>query len=66
MKLRRRTIEHVFGTLKHWIGSTHFQMKTLVHVSTEVSLLESLDGSAASPNARGLSATLGSVITQPF
>ena len=38
MKVRRRTIEHVFGTLKHWMGSTHFLMKTLGHVSTEMSL----------------------------
>ena len=37
MKVRRRTIEHVFGTLKHWMGSTHFLMKTLGHVSTEMS-----------------------------
>jgi transposase len=38
MKVRRRTIEHVFGTLKHWMGSTHFLMKTLDHVGTEMSL----------------------------
>lgn len=38
MTLRRRTVEHVFGTLKHWMGSTHFLMKTLRHVSTEMSL----------------------------
>ena len=38
MKIRRRTVEHVFGTLKHWMGSTHFLMKTLRHVPTEVSL----------------------------
>jgi len=38
MKVRRRTIEHVFGTLKHWMGSTHFLMKTLRHVPTEISL----------------------------
>jgi len=24
MTLSRRTIEHVFGTPKHWMGSTHF------------------------------------------
>ncbi|MFP4897598.1 transposase, partial [Paraburkholderia sp. EG304] len=23
MTIRRRTVEHVFGTLKHWMGSTH-------------------------------------------
>jgi transposase len=38
MTLRRRTIEHVFGTLKHWMGSTHFLMRGLAHVSTEMSL----------------------------
>ena len=38
MKVRRRTIEHVFGTLKHWMGSAHFLMKTLQHVGTEMSL----------------------------
>ena len=38
MTLRRRTIEHVFGTLKHWMGSTHFLTRGLPHVSTEMSL----------------------------
>lgn len=38
MTLRRCTVEHVFGTLKHWMGSTHFLTKTLAHVSTEMSL----------------------------
>jgi transposase len=38
MTLRRRTIEHVFGTLKHWMGSTHFLMRGLAHVNTEMSL----------------------------
>ena len=38
MTLRRRTIEHVFGTLKHWMGSTHFLMRGLQHVSTEMNL----------------------------
>jgi hypothetical protein len=38
MTLRRRTIEHVFGTLKHWMGSTHFLTRRLKHVGTEMSL----------------------------
>jgi transposase len=38
MTLRRRTIEHVFGTLKHWMGSTHFLTRGLTHVGTEMSL----------------------------
>ncbi len=38
MKLRRQTVEHVFGTLKAWMGATHFLMKTLPKVNTEMSL----------------------------
>jgi transposase len=38
MTMRRSTIEHVFGTLKHWMGSTHFLTRGLQHVSTEMSL----------------------------
>jgi len=38
MLLRRRTIEHVFGTLKHWMGATHFLTRGLAHVGTEMSL----------------------------
>lgn len=38
MTIRRSTVEHVFGTLKHWMGATHFQTRTLGRVSTEMSL----------------------------
>ena len=38
MKVRRSTVEHPFGTIKSWMGSTHFQMKTIKRVSTEMSL----------------------------
>jgi transposase len=38
MSTRRATVEHPFGTLKSWMGATHFQMKTLPRVSTEMSL----------------------------
>jgi transposase len=37
-RLRRQTVEHVFGTLKAWMGSTHFLTKTLPKVHTEMSL----------------------------
>jgi transposase len=37
-KLRRQTVEHAFGTLKAWMGATHFQTKTLARVRTEMSL----------------------------
>ncbi len=38
MRVRRSTVEHPFGTIKSWMGSTHFAMKTLPRVSTEMSL----------------------------
>ena len=34
MRARRQTVEHPFGTLKAWMGATHF----LKRVSTEMSL----------------------------
>ncbi len=37
-RLRRQTVEHPFGTLKAWMGSTHFLTKTLPRVQTEMSL----------------------------
>jgi transposase len=37
-RVRRRTVEHPFGTLKAWMGATHFLTKTLPRVSTEMSL----------------------------
>jgi len=38
MRVRRRTVEHPFGTLKAWMGATHFLTKTLKRVRTEMSL----------------------------
>jgi hypothetical protein len=38
MRLRRQTVEHPFGTIKSWMGSTHFQMKRLKNVRTEMAL----------------------------
>lgn len=37
-RIRRQTAEHVFGTLKSWMGATHFLMKPLPNVQTEMSL----------------------------
>jgi hypothetical protein len=37
-RIRRQTVEHVFGTLNAWMGATHFLMKRLRNVSTEMSL----------------------------
>ena len=38
MRVRRSTAEHPFGTLKCWMGYTHFLTKTVPKVSTEMSL----------------------------
>jgi transposase len=38
MRVRRQTVEHPFGTIKFWMGWTHFLMKTLPRVRTEMSL----------------------------
>ena len=38
MAARRNTVEHPFGTLKQWMGYTHFQTRTLERVSAEMSL----------------------------
>ena len=38
MRIRRQTVEHPFGTLKAWMGATHFLTRTLDRVSTEMSL----------------------------
>ena len=38
MIVRRSTVEHPFGTIKAWMGATHFKMKTLHHVATEMAL----------------------------
>ena len=38
MRARRETVEHPFGTIKMWMGSSHFLMKTLKKVRTEMAL----------------------------
>ena len=38
MRIRRATVEHPFGTLKAWMGATHFKTRTLEKVRTEMSL----------------------------
>ncbi len=38
MRLRRQRVEHTFGTLKTWMGYTHFPTTTLPNVKAELSL----------------------------
>ena len=37
MAIRRAVVEHPFGTLKAWMGATHFRTRTLDKVRTEMS-----------------------------
>jgi Transposase DDE domain len=38
LRVRRETVEHPFGTLKMRMGATHFLMKRLPKVATEMAL----------------------------
>jgi transposase len=38
MRIRRQTVEHVFGTIKAWMGATHFKTRRLKNVAAEMSL----------------------------
>ena len=38
MGVRRQTAEHPFGTIKCWMGATHFLTKRLPKVATEMAL----------------------------
>ena len=38
MRQRKRLVEHPYGTIKYWMGSTHFLMKRLPNVRAEMSL----------------------------
>ncbi len=38
LALRSMTVEHPFGTIKSWMGATHFQMRRLTNVATEMAL----------------------------
>ncbi|MCP4997368.1 MAG: transposase, partial [Hyphomicrobiales bacterium] len=38
LAIRSMTVEHPFGSIKSWMAATHFKMKTLKHVATEMAL----------------------------
>lgn len=38
MRIRRSSVEHPYGTIKSWMGATHFLTKGLERVATEMSL----------------------------
>jgi hypothetical protein len=38
MLIRKQTVEHPFGTIKSWMGATHFLTKQLKNVSTEMNM----------------------------
>ncbi|TCP20276.1 DDE family transposase [Rhodovulum adriaticum] len=38
MTLRRCTVEHPFGTIKGWMGATHFLTRGITNVRAEMAL----------------------------
>ncbi|MEN8891398.1 IS1182 family transposase [Planktotalea arctica] len=38
LAVRSMTVEHPYGTIKSWMGATHFKMRTLKKVATEMAL----------------------------
>ena len=38
MLIRKQTVEHPFGTIKSWMGATHFLTRRMKNVGTEMSL----------------------------
>ena len=38
LAVRSMTVEHPYGTIKSWMGATHFKMRTLKNVATEMAL----------------------------
>jgi hypothetical protein len=38
MQVRRSVVEHVFGTIKSWMGAPHVLTRGLANVRTEISL----------------------------
>ena len=38
LAVRSMTVEHPFGTIKSWMGNTHFKMRRLKNVATEMAL----------------------------
>ena len=38
LAVRSMTVEHPFGTIKSWMGATHFRMRRLKNVATEMAL----------------------------
>jgi len=38
LAVRSMTVEHPYGTIKSWMGATHFKMRRLKNVGTEMAL----------------------------
>ena len=52
MGVRRQTVEHPFGTLKSWMGSTHFLTRTLEKVRTDEPSRPGLQSEENDPDLR--------------
>jgi transposase len=61
MAVRRCTVEHVFGTVKGWMGATHFRTRGLKNVATEASLTILAYNLKRAIAVAGVSATLQAI-----
>ena len=65
MRQRRETVEHPFGTLKMRMGATHFLMKRLSKVATEMALHVLAYNLARVMNIIGIQPLLAAMRAQP-
>ncbi len=63
MRVRRETAEHPFAALKMRTGATHFLMKTLPKVATEMALRVLADNLTRVMNIVGVKPFLAAVLT---
>jgi len=64
MRLRKQIVEHPYGTIKHWMGSTHFLIKRLENVKTEMSLHVLAYNMKRAINVLGVPAMIEAVATR--
>ncbi len=63
LALRSMTVEHPYGTIKSWMGATHFKMKTLKNVVTEMALHVLAYNMTRVMNVIGIPALIGAMRT---
>jgi len=63
LAVRSMTVEHPYGTIKSWMGATHFKMRTLKNVATEMALHVLAYNMTRVMNLMGISAMIAAMKT---